>query len=96
MKSCPYHLLLVWLSADRPVFLRIDYFDRRGLLKRYTAERRKIRKHFEWHVPMRDRMLNLRTGTLTTRTIRNILVDTEVPDEMFTLTQLSRGRLPSF
>lgn len=92
----PYQMLLVWLSSERPVFLRIDYFDRRGLLKRYTADRRKIRRHFEWHVPMRDEMLNLRRGTRTTRVVRNILVDTDVPDEMFSLVQLSRGRLPSF
>ncbi len=45
---------------------------------------------------MRDEMLNLRRGTRTTRVVRNILVDTDVPDEMFSLVQLSRGRLPSF
>lgn len=90
----PYRMVLAWLSTERPVILRMDYFDRRGLWKRYRAGR--VRQEFDWWVPTEDEMLDLRTGRRTTRKVVNILVDTEVPDEMFTLTQLSRGRMPSF
>ncbi len=92
----PYRMLLVWLSTERPVFLRIDYFDRRGLWKRYRADVAEIQQHFEWWVAMEDEMLDLRSGRRTTRKIKNIVLDTSVPDSMFSLTQLSRGRLPSF
>jgi hypothetical protein len=92
----PYRMQLTWLSSDRPVILRVDYFDKRGLWKRYRAKPGKIAQHFDWLVPMQDEMLDLRTGRRTRRYIRNIMVDTAVPDEMFSLTQLSRGRMPSF
>lgn len=92
----PYTTLLVWLSTRRPVIPRIDYFDRRGLWKRYRAKLAKLTKHFEWWVPMEDEMLDLRTGRRTRRHVRNLVVDAEVPDDVFTLTQLSRGRLPGF
>ncbi len=94
--SGPYEKLIAWLSLERPVFLRIDYFDRKGLWKRYRADVDLIAQYFEWWVPMEDRMLDLRTGRRTTRRIRNILIDTPVPDDMFTTTRLARGRLPSF
>ncbi len=92
----PYDMMLVWLSTDRPVILRTDYFDDRGLWKRYRARPRDVQKHFEWWVPMHDEMFDLRTGRRTVRRIRNIMVDAEVPDDLFTLTQLARGHLPSF
>lgn len=92
----PYHMKLVWLSTERPTILRTDYFDERGLFKRYRAHPKDIVQRYQWWVPMRDEMLDLRTGRRTVRRIRNILVDMEVPDELFTLTQLARGRMPSF
>lgn len=92
----PYRMQLVWLSTQRPVILRTDYFDEQGLFKRYRAQPEDIVQHFEWWVPMRDEMLDLRMGSRTVRRIRNILIDAEVPDELFTLTQLARGRMPSF
>ena len=94
--SGPYDMLLVWLSTERPVILRIDYFDRRGHWKRYRADPKKIVRRLDWWVPMVDEMLDLRTGRRTERRVRNILVDTAVPDDLFTLAQLSRGRMPSF
>jgi hypothetical protein len=33
----PYRSILIWLSSSRPVIVRADYFDARGLWKRYTA-----------------------------------------------------------
>jgi outer membrane lipoprotein-sorting protein len=92
----PYEMKLVWLSTERPVILRTDYFDEQGLWKRYRALSKDIVRNYEWWVPMRDEMLDLRTGRRTVRRIRNILIDADVPDELFTLTQLARGRLPSF
>ncbi len=92
----PYTSMLVWISKQRPVLLRTDYFDRKGLWKRYTVGLDHLEKHFEWWVPMRDEMLDLRSGRRTVRKVRNIIVGADVPDEIFTLTQLSRGRLPSF
>jgi hypothetical protein len=92
----PYEKLIVWLSTERPVIVRVDYFDRHGLWKRYRADVAQIQEHYEWWVPMRDEMLDLRSGSRTTRQIKNIVVDAAVPDEMFTTTQLARGRLPSF
>ena len=92
----PYRMQLVWLSTQRPAILRGDYFDAQGLFKRYRADPKDVVQHFQWWVPMRDEMLNLRTGRRTVRRIRNLLIDTEVPDELFTLTQLARGRMPSF
>jgi hypothetical protein len=92
----PYTMMVAWLSTERPVILRIDYFDRKGLWKRYRADTRRIEEHFEWHVPMRDEMMDLRSGRRTLREVKNLLIDTDVPDEMFSLTQLSRGRMPSF
>jgi len=94
--SGPYEVIITWLSTERPVVLRMDYFDRRGLLKRYRAKARRIRREFDTWITMEDEILNLRTGSRTTRRIRNIVVDIQVPDDAFTLTQLSRGRLPSF
>ncbi len=93
----PYQKLVVWLSTERPVIVRIDYFDPKGLWKRYSADVEEIAEQFEWWVPMRDEMLNLRTGRRTRRYIRNIMVDAAVPDEMFTTTQLGRRRhFPAF
>jgi hypothetical protein len=92
----PYRSILVWLSSSRPVILRADYFDAKGLWKRYTAAVDHISHHFEWWVPMQDQMFDLRTGSKTVRRIRNILIDTDVPDDLFTTTRLARGRLPRF
>lgn len=92
----PYSVVLVWLSTQRPVFLRIDYLDRKGLWKRYRARARRVVENLGWWVAMEDEMLDLRSGRRTTRRIRNLLIDAEVPDELFTLTRLSRGRMPLF
>jgi hypothetical protein len=92
----PYSMMLLWLSTQRPVVLRTDYFDDQGLWKRYQARPKDIVRNYEWWVPMRDEMLDLRTGRRTIRRIRNILIDADVPDEIFSLTQLARGRMPSF
>ena len=92
----PYQKLVVWLSTERPVIVRIDYFDQKGLWKRYRADVEEIAEQFEWWVPMQDEMLDLRTGRRTRRTIRNIMVDAAVPDDMFTTTQLGRRHLPAF
>ncbi len=92
----PYTMLLAWLSEDRPVILRTDYFDEAGLWKRYTAPVHRIERNMEWWVPMEDEMVDLRTGRHTIRRIRNVIVGAEVPDEAFTLTQLARGRMPAF
>ncbi len=94
--SGSYRMRLVWLSTERPAILRSDYFDERGLFKRYRVDPKDVVQHFQWWVPMRDEMLDLRTGRRTIRHIRNLLIDTEVPDELFTLTRLARGRMPSF
>ena len=92
----PYRMQLIWLSTERPVILRTDYFDEKGLIKRYRARPEDIVQHYQWWVPMRDEMLDLRTGRRTIRRVRNLMLDMEVPDELFTLTQLVRGRMPSF
>lgn len=92
----PYAQLVVWLSVERPVLVRADYFDRKGLWKRYRVDLAELEDHLGWWVPMRDEMLDLRRGRRTSRRIRNILVEAAVPDAMFTTTQLSRLRLPSF
>jgi hypothetical protein len=92
----PYRMMLVWLSTRRPVIVRTDYFDREGFWKRKTARVDRIVRNFEWWVPMEEEMLDLRTGRRTIRRVRNILLDVEVPDEVFSLNLLSRGRVPSF
>jgi hypothetical protein len=92
----PYRSILVWLSTARPVIVRADYFDAKGLWKRYTVAVDRLARHFEWWVPMEDGMFDLRTGSRTVRKIRNILVDMDVPDDLFTTTRLARGRLPLF
>jgi len=92
----PYTVQLAWLSTSRPVLLRMDYFDEMGLWKRYRARPDDVEQNSEYWVPMRDEMLDLRTGRRTVREIRNLLIDVEVPDQIFTLTQLARGRMPSF
>lgn len=95
-RSGPYRMLLVWVSTRRPVILRTDLFDEHGLWKRRTARPERIIQSFEWWVPMEEEMVDLRTGRRSIRRIRNLLVDVEVPDEIFTLTRLERGQLPSF
>jgi len=92
----PYETILAWVSTARPVFVRMDYFDRRGLWKRYRAKVPRIVQHIDAWVAMEDGMFDLRTGRQTRRVVRNVLVDTQVPDEVFSLTQLSRGRMPHF
>jgi len=92
----PYTMLLAWVSEERPVLLRTDYFDEQGLWKRYRARPQDIEQNFEWWVPMQDEMIDLRSGRHTIRQVRNLLIGTDVPDDAFTLTQLARGRLPSF
>ncbi len=92
----PYQKLVLWLSTERPVIVRIDYFDHKGLWKRYRADVEQIAAQFEWWVPMSDEMLNLRTGRRTRRYIRNIMVDAAVPDAMFTTTQLGRRHFPAY
>jgi hypothetical protein len=92
----PYSVMLTWLSTRRPVIVRTDYFDDKGLWKRYRARVDELANHLDWWVPMRDEMLDLRTGRRTERIVRNILIDTEVPDGIFTTTPRARGRLPSF
>lgn len=92
----PYTMVLVWLSTSRPVILRSDYFDDRGLWKRLSVPADKVSLQFGWWVPMEDEMLDLRSGSRTLRRIRNLLIDTAVPDELFTTTRLARGRMPKF
>lgn len=92
----PYTMMLAWISEERPVLLRTDYFDAQGLWKRYRARPQDVQRNFDWWVPMHDEMVDLRTGRRTVRRIRNILVGTEVPDEAFTLTRLARGKMPAF
>ncbi len=92
----PYVMLLAWLSEERPVLLRIDYFDERGLWKRYSLDPQALSEELGWWVPMADEMRDLRTGSATRRIIRNLVVDAEVPDELFSVTHLARGRLPKF
>jgi Outer membrane lipoprotein-sorting protein len=92
----PYTMLLAWVSEDRPVIVRTDYFDDAGLWKRYEARIDRIEKNFDWWVPMEDEMTDLRTGRHTLRRVKNVVVGAEVPDEAFTLTQLARGKMPSF
>jgi hypothetical protein len=91
-----YQSLVVWLSKRRPVFLRVDYFDKEGLWKRYRARASRLVDHFGWWVAMEDEMLDLRSGRRTKREIRNVIVDAAVPDELFTIARLTRGRMPSF
>ena len=83
-------------ATERPIMLRTDYFDRKGLWKRYRLKPSDVERRFEWWVPMRDEMIDLRSGRRTVRRIRNLLIDAAVPDELFTITQLARGRMPSF
>lgn len=92
----PYTMLLAWVSQDRPVILRTDYFDEAGLWKRYEARVDRIERQLEWWIPMEDEMIDLRTGRHTVRTVRNLVVGVDVPDQAFTLTQLARGRMPAF
>jgi len=92
----PYTMLLMWISEDRPVIVRTDYFDDAGLWKRYEARIDKIERNVDWWVPMEDEMTDLRTGRHTVRRVRNVLVGAGVPDEAFTLTQLARGKVPNF
>ncbi len=92
----PYSMVVMWLSTERPVIVRADYFDRKGLFKRYRLALEHLEQHFEWWVPMKDEMLNLRTGRRTTRQIRNIMVDSYLGDEVFSLRHLARGRMPRF
>ena len=89
-------MVLMWLSVERPMIIRADYFDSKGLLKRYRVPVGQIRQHFEWWVAMEDEMLNLRTGLRTTRRIRNIMMDSYLGDEVFSLHQLARGKMPRF
>jgi hypothetical protein len=89
-------MMLAWLSAERPVLLRIDYFDAAGLWKRYRVDPRALSDELGWWIAMRDEMSDLRSGSITRRTIRNLVVDAEVPDEIFSVTHLARGRLPKF
>jgi hypothetical protein len=91
-----YDKVIVWLSTRRPVIVRADYFDRKGLWKRYSADVDSIEEQFEWWVTVQDEMLDLRSGRRTVRRLRNVVVDAAVPDEMFTTTQLAKGRLPAF
>jgi hypothetical protein len=92
----PYRMMLVWLSTERPIIVRSDHFDDRGLWKRYRVKLDRVVEDFEWWVPLEDEMLDLRTGSRTVRRIRNILVDVAVPDELFSVARLARGHLPSF
>jgi hypothetical protein len=95
-RSGAYDKVIAWLSTRRPVIVRADYFDRKGLWKRYTADVDSIEEQFEWWVTMQDEMLDLRSGRRSVRRLRNVVVDAAVPDEMFTTTQLAKGRLPAF
>ncbi len=92
----PYTAMLVWLSTQRPVIVRTDYFDDEGLWKQRFVRTDQIQRNFEWWVPMEEEMTDLRTGRRTIRRIRNLLVDVEVPDEIFSVTVLTRGRFPTF
>lgn len=92
----PYESVLTWVSTARPVIVRMDYFDRRGLWKRYRAKVPRIAKHLDAWVAMEDSMFDLRTGRETRRVVQHVLVDTQVPDHVFSLTQLSQGRMPLF
>lgn len=95
-RAGPYRMLLMWLSTRRPVIVRTDLFDAEGLWKRHVVRMDRVVRSFEWWVPLEEEMLDLRSGRRTVRRIRNLLVDVELPDEVFTLTVLARGHLPSF
>ncbi len=92
----PYTVMLVWLSTRRPVIVRTDYFDDEGLWKQRFVRTDRIEQNFEWWVPMEEEMVDLRTGRRTIRRIRNLLLDIEVPDEIYSVTILARGRFPTF
>lgn len=92
----PYTSLVVWLSTQRPVIVRTDYFDAYGLWKRYTVRVDRLAQFVDWWVPMQDAMRDVRSGRVTERFVRNVLLDTEIPDDMFSTTRLARGRLPTF
>jgi hypothetical protein len=92
----PYTVIVAWLSTKRPLIVRTDLFDEQGLWKRKVVRLSRVVRNFEWWVPMEEEMMNLRTGSRSVRRIRNILVDVEVPDEVFSVTHLTRGHVPSF
>lgn len=92
----PYASLVVWISTRRPVVVRTDYFDAQGLWKRRTINLERLRRDFDWWVALEDEMVDLRSGRRTIRRVRNLLIDVEVPDEIFSVSQLARGRAPSF
>ncbi len=94
--SGPYRSMLVWISAERPIIVRTDYFDSKGLWKRYRVRLDRVVEDLGWWVPLEDEMIDLRTGSHTLRTVRNSLVDVAVPDSLFSVSRLERGHLPSF
>ncbi len=95
-RSGPYRSMLVWISTERPVIVRTDYFDSKGLWKRYRVRLDRVVEDLGWWVPLEDEMIDLRTGSHTLRTVRNSLVDVAVPDSLFSVSRLERGHMPSF
>jgi hypothetical protein len=88
-KGPPYGRVLLWVSEDTFLPLRVEMYDGAGqVLKTFVAEEvRRVSQH--WYVT-RSRMTNVRTGHVTEWVVDRIAPRDDVPDGLFTVRELEK------
>jgi len=82
---------ILWIAQDWLLALRIDYFDKDGLYRRYQGS--DIRTVDGYVTVFRREMTNLTTGHRTVLAMDDVRFDQGIDDEVFTVSSLQRGRL---
>lgn len=87
----PYSKVIKWISKDRLLKERIDYFDRKGHpLKRQIITWKRVGKAWTWEKVILE---NLQNGVQTRLSISEIRINTGIPDRIFTRRTMQSGRV---
>lgn len=79
-----------WVDKESHVAIRTDYYDKDGLLK--TLRIRDLRKHNGIWTSFHSEMSNIVRHHKTTLMIESITYDSGLPDQLFSISTLQRGR----
>jgi outer membrane lipoprotein-sorting protein len=85
-----YSRTVVWVSIEKLIPLRTDFYDRRGTLAKQMFVEQTILVGGHW-VMSRIVVANLTDGGSTIMETTNVEIDTGIDDDVFTQQQLRRG-----
>jgi outer membrane lipoprotein-sorting protein len=87
-KDSPYTKVVLYVDKATYVPLKVDYFDKDGLLKVYTVQ--KVEKQMDRQLATESTMENMRNGRRTLLSVSK-LATADAPDTSFTERGLERG-----